>query len=197
MLIPTFITFIGIVFFSDSIHAGELTKPLLGEKTSGVFQNLVWKRPEHVAPFPQIWHTFKAKKSENSTEKIEYVIKDIPKDRYDEVVDWVALHLFNYEPLYKALSMWWFLIFFIIIILFHIKIWSSTELWFDPEAVNYFKAEWRQELEQKVSVACFRNDGSDEIIGVNILAVVEKSDLIAKSVATVRLHQFYSSVYKI
>ncbi|XP_031628611.1 uncharacterized protein LOC116344280 [Contarinia nasturtii] len=174
MLILKFTTFIGIVVLLDSIQATDITKSLLRGENSFCSPFLTWKRPEHVVPFPHEWHTFTAKSIHNPKEEVEYIIKDIPEDRYDEVVDLMALYILKYEPLYVALK-----------------------FWNDSEVIKHFKAEWRRQLKQKLSVACFRNDGSDEIIGISILTVVEKADIISKTIATYindKLDEFISLI---
>lgn len=64
---------------------------------------LIWKRPDSL-PFPHIWHTFKFNDPETK-EEVEYIIQDIPVDRYDEVVDLLANFTLKHEPTYVALSM--------------------------------------------------------------------------------------------
>lgn len=63
---------------------------------------MVWERPANVAQFPHVWHTFKAKNK--SGEEVEFVIKDIPRSRFNEVVDLMALYSLKNDPIYKALG---------------------------------------------------------------------------------------------
>lgn len=60
------------------------------------------------------------------------------------------------------------------------------ELWSDADAVNYIKSQWRLTLKQKMSVACFKNDGSDRIVGIDIMAVEQKDDVMYKLLDDVR-----------
>lgn len=65
---------------------------------------LIWKRPsDGTANFPRTWHTFKARNI--SGVEVEFVIKDIPADKYDESVNFVALYALKFKPVYKALGM--------------------------------------------------------------------------------------------
>lgn len=66
------------------------------------------------------------------------------------------------------------------------SIYKTLSLWNDSEAVKYLKKQWSLVLQQKMSVACFRNDGSDDIIGISILAVQRKDDVMYKLLPTVR-----------
>lgn len=65
-----------------------------------------WKRPDDVR-FPKVWYTFEAQNTVNPKEKVEFIVKDIPKDRYEEVVELLSQHAFSDDPVYAALSMWW------------------------------------------------------------------------------------------
>lgn len=59
-------------------------------------------------------------------------------------------------------------------------------MWSDGKVVNNLKAQWHLILKQKMSVACFRNDGSDTIVGVNIMGVMRKDDVFSRMVPKVR-----------
>ncbi|XP_031630411.1 uncharacterized protein LOC116345303 isoform X2 [Contarinia nasturtii] len=166
------ILIVGVIVFMDVLQALDSNTPLLrfnpnncdlvveaeALKERG---GLVWKRPNtYDTQFPHTWHTFKAKNT--SGDEVEFIIKDIPRNRYNEVVDLMALYTLRYKPIYKTLS-----------------------LWSDADAVKYLKKQWGLVLQQQMSVACFRNDGSDDIIGINILAVQRKDDVMYKLLPSV------------
>ncbi|XP_031630404.1 uncharacterized protein LOC116345296 [Contarinia nasturtii] len=136
---------------------------------------LVWKRPTNIAQFPHTWHTFKAKNA--SGEEVEFVIKDIPRSRFNQVVDLMALYTLKTDPIYNAL-----------------------DIWTNADAVNIFKNEWTLILKQKMSVACFTNDGSDTIVGISILNVLRKDDVMFKLIPDYpnyrinRLEQLYRRI---
>lgn len=62
----------------------------------------------------------------------------------------------------------------------------SIELWDDAEVVNSFKLQCRLALKQKMSIACFRSDEPDKIIGINLLAVIRQDDVMYKLLPLVR-----------
>jgi hypothetical protein len=45
-----------------------------------------------------------------------------------------------------------------------------------PKAIKSYAEFFRNALKQKLSIACFKNDGSDELIGENIFIVRSKDD---------------------
>lgn len=44
-----------------------------------------WKRPEHL-PYPSVWLRFKAKKSKDSDELVDYRVQDLPEERFEEAL---------------------------------------------------------------------------------------------------------------
>ena len=59
-----------------------------------------WQRPENV-PFPSIWHRFQAKDTE-SDEIVNYVVQDLPEDRFEDAVNHMLKYFVHDEPLCKA-----------------------------------------------------------------------------------------------
>lgn len=54
----------------------------------------------------------------------------------------------------------------------------------DPKHLEDYKLAWRPMIEQKVPLVCFK-EGSDEIVGINMLFVKTKDD-----------HDFLDNIYK-
>lgn len=112
--------------------------------------NLLWRRPESV-PFPQTWLKFQAKDLD-SEKLVEYRVEDLTPDRFEDAIEHMSGDYFRDEPFCRG-----------------------KNIVGDPSAMDAFKSKWRSLLEQRVSVVCYR-EGSNEIIGVNILAVYSKND---------------------
>lgn len=103
--------------------------------------------------FPQIYSTFMAK-DRDSDELVEYRIQDIPEEDYERAVDFM---LKNYIP-DENLSV-------------------CRDIESDLAAMTEMREFWTNKVNLKVSVACYKNnDESNEIIGVNMLAVESKDD---------------------
>lgn len=104
----------------------------------------LFKRPVNLE-FPHVYCTFTAK-DRGSDEMTEYRIQDIPEDRYEEAVDMMANVFLPDEPL-------------------------SDKILNNPESVKTLRVTWMKALQQRVSLGCYRNDGSDELVGMNVLEV--------------------------
>ncbi|XP_055684399.1 uncharacterized protein LOC129790736 [Lutzomyia longipalpis] len=110
--------------------------------------SIKWKRPESV-PFPSIWRRFKAK-DVNTGELVNYYVQDLPEDRYEEAVQLLVQHFLHDEPMCKAGG-------------------AADE----PQSIEGFSNAWRAILQDKISLVCFK-EGSDEIVGVNVLKLCSK-----------------------
>lgn len=117
---------------------------------------LSWTRPVNVT-FPQVWLKFQAKDL-NSDNLVNYTVEDLPLDRYDEAIDYMFTHFLVDEPRYKAMGV-------------------ST----DEESAIEIRKLFKIVLQQKMVVACFK-EGSDEFVGLNMLAIVTKEDQKVKYV---------------
>lgn len=62
--------------------------------------DLKWQRPGSLG-FPRVWHTFQAKDI-GSDELVEYRIKDLPEDRFDEALEFIVPLFSKDEPLCEA-----------------------------------------------------------------------------------------------
>lgn len=108
-------------------------------------------RPKSLA-FPQVYHTFQGKnKSGNAT--IEYVIKDLPEENYEEALQLLSTDFAPEETLCVAKNI------------------AGNSL-----ALNEICFYWFKILTEQLSVGCFANDGSNELAGVAIMTVTSKGE---------------------
>jgi hypothetical protein len=104
-----------------------------------------FQRPAELA-FPLVYHTFRAKDKE-SDETVEYRIQDIPESDFERAI---ALMARDYSP-EESFS-------------------RCRGVVNEPDAFAEIQGIWRTLLGEKLSIACYK-EGSDDIVGVNILAV--------------------------
>lgn len=109
-----------------------------------------WTRPIDLE-FPHTYHKFTAKDALGEQD-VNYIVQDIPEDRFDDVVKFMLEHYLVDEPTI-----------------------ASRKGFEDPQTVEDMTNEWRHLLNKRISQVCFIED-SDEIIGVNLLEVVHKLD---------------------
>lgn len=64
--------------------------------------SFIWKRPENVQ-FPSVWLRFKAKDL-NSENLVEYIMQDLPTDRYEDAINHMCIHFLVDEPMCKSLG---------------------------------------------------------------------------------------------
>ncbi|XP_058456539.1 uncharacterized protein LOC131433932 [Malaya genurostris] len=111
---------------------------------------MVWIRPANV-PYPSVWHTFKAKDID-SDRLVNYVVQDLPEERFTDAVNHM-LGIFIYdEPMCRA-----------------------KKLAEDPASVESIRVLWQEMVKQRLVLVCFR-EGSDEIVGVNMTYAASKDD---------------------
>lgn len=108
----------------------------------------MWKRPDHIE-YPKVWLTFQAKDL-NSDNLVEYRIQDVPENRFEDVIKHKTEFL-KFSPIY------------------------TEEFDENGEALNELLDFWRLKLKSRMSLACFK-ENSDEILGVNILYVLQKGE---------------------
>lgn len=118
--------------------------------------SLSWK-PDPNVPYPQTWATFKAKDL-NSDALVEYRIEDLPEDRFEELFQ-MKLEFLNDEPGNSFLR-------------------TAN----DPVTVANVRGICEAAHRQRLINVCFR-EGSDEMIGFNILFVVSKVDKFSEQLA--------------
>lgn len=79
---------------------------------------------------------------------------------------------------------------------------KSRNLTNNPSAVRDFRKFWNETLKHKLSIGCFKNDGSDELVGANVLLTYFKDDKEDSPEVTQSMNIFnfgiiqkYASVY--
>lgn len=109
-----------------------------------------WKRSESIKP--QVWHKFKS--NNFATDELEeFIVQDLPREKFDEALEHMLEHFLSDEPICKAK---------------HVKS--------DAAAKNEVCDLWKRIFDQNVVLACFKK-GCSEIIGLNMVCVITKSDL--------------------
>lgn len=101
---------------------------------------------------PQIHHMFKAKDL-NSDNIIKYRVQDLPEEYYEQTVDFMVKYFLPDEP-----------------------ISASLNLCNKPGVIKKFRKMWHKILKQKLSIGCFKNDGTNKFVGANILLIRSKDD---------------------
>lgn len=110
-----------------------------------------FKRPEHIE-FPHTYYTFKVK-SRDSGEIIEFRVQDLPDDKFEEALEMLKTHFLPDESFCSA---------------------KGVDK--DPNSTKIICDIWKKLMKAHLSIACFRNDGSDNLIAVNCLTVLSKDD---------------------
>lgn len=109
-----------------------------------------WARPES-AESPKVYLNFKALDAEGG-EQVDFRIEDLSPDRHEDVIVIMRdKHLID-EPMY-----------------------SSKGVRDEPDSLNEMIENWRAMMRQNISIVCF-SQGSDEIVAVNILGVVNETE---------------------
>jgi hypothetical protein len=101
--------------------------------------------------FPQVFSRFRAKDS-NSHAIVDYVVQDIPENRFEEVIQFMVDQVLPDEPICRF-----------------------AKIVEDPKAFESCREEWKRILPQNVSLFCLK-ETTNEIVGVNILKMVSESD---------------------
>nr|XP_029732804.1 uncharacterized protein LOC115268779 [Aedes albopictus] len=110
-----------------------------------------FKRPVEI-PYPTVWHRFQAKGLGEDGQLVWYTIQDLPEERFEDAVRHLSEHFARDEQMNQAKG-----------------------LDRDECAMNEVVQLWNAMLPERLSVVCFR-EGSDEIVGVNVLGVAFKFD---------------------
>lgn len=119
---------------------------------------LKWKRPES-AEFPKIWHTFKARDID-SENFVEYRIQDLPLDRVADCHRHFATTFIQDAPLGTLLG--------------------GRR---DPYRIDDYTTLCEPVVAQQMSIVCFK-EGSDEIIGANLLFIDTIEDNYVSDIST-------------
>ncbi|XP_055684400.1 uncharacterized protein LOC129790737 [Lutzomyia longipalpis] len=111
---------------------------------------MTWERPVSI-PFPQNWCSFSAKDPESGG-IAKYKVTDLSEDKFEEAVDLMVKYFLPDEVMCQSL-----------------------DLLNDEDSLKEMKDMWWEILPQKVSLVCYK-EGSNEICGLNMLEMSEKSD---------------------
>ncbi|KXJ70647.1 uncharacterized protein LOC109412744 [Aedes albopictus] len=115
-----------------------------------------WKRPSTV-PYPKVWHRFQSRdvtiSEPSDNHLVEYRVEDLTADRFEDALRHFTEHFAGDEPLA-----------------------ANRGVVSDPEAMRDHYDFWRWVFDQKMTIVCYK-EGSDEIIGVNLLFVKLASDV--------------------
>lgn len=101
--------------------------------------------------FPQIYGTFRAKDND-SEDEVDFIIQDLPVTYFEKALDLLIETFIQDEILYK-----------------------SRGLSNDEEVVDEVRKMFREKLERKISIACFK-DGSDDLVGLYVFSVFTDGD---------------------
>lgn len=112
-----------------------------------------FKRPENLA-LSQIYHKFTVK-DKGSEKLVNYRVQDLPVEYFEQAVQFLVKHFIPYEPMSLSL-----------------KGHENSKFLAD------FATFWRKSLSEKLSIACFKDDGSDELVGVNVLIVTSRDETV-------------------
>lgn len=107
-----------------------------------------WKRSDFVEP--RAWHSFQTNFENNEIE--EFVVQDLPREKYEDAVNFMLEHFLSDEPICK-----------------------SKDVLNDAEALEEVCKLWRLVLNQNVVNACFKK-GCEDIVGLNMLCVITRED---------------------
>lgn len=108
-------------------------------------------RPESLS-IPQIYYTFKAK-DKNSDRIVEYRVQDLPESFYDKALDLIVEHFLPEETFC-----------------------SCKKIHETPESVQAIRGFYKETLNNKLAIACFKKGNDAELVGVNVLVVKSKND---------------------
>lgn len=122
---------------------------------------MVWSRPDK-PQIPTIYHTFRAKHVD-SDQLVTYRVQDFTEDRHADVIQHYRENFVDDEPLAASRKI------------------SSSEVAM-AEIVSF----WSWCLEQRMTVVCYK-DGSDEIVGANLLHVATPGKSKQWNVSTANL----------
>lgn len=109
------------------------------------------RRPPNL-PYPNEWLSFQAL-SEDGEALVQYRIQDLPPSRFEDAVKHMTKYFLSDEP-----------------------ICVSRKLKEHPRSIYEFQDIIRSTMiENKMTIACFC-EGSDEIVGINILYIKRQED---------------------
>lgn len=101
----------------------------------------------------QVWHTFQSENS-SSGEIEEFIVQDLPQERFEDAIKFMLDHFLRDEPICKA-----------------------KNVIADEDALRQICGFWRDVLQQNVTLGCFKK-GCNELVGLNALCVITKRDVL-------------------
>ncbi|KXJ78967.1 hypothetical protein RP20_CCG002745 [Aedes albopictus] len=110
-----------------------------------------WQRPAEPT-IPTVWYTFQAPDPDNGDQLVTYRVEDLTEDRYDDMIQHYTDNFVDDEPFCENKQI------------------SKDELSL-AEIVGF----WRWCFEKRMTVVCYK-EGSDEIVGANLLHVKHVDD---------------------
>ncbi|XP_053692410.1 uncharacterized protein LOC128740864 [Sabethes cyaneus] len=129
---------------------------------------MVWTRPSLPA-IPVVWHTFQARDGDGDDDGdgrlVTYHVQDLTEDRYEDLVDHFLIHFSSEEPMSNASGL---------------PVVSKDQ---DQSGVPL----WNAIFKENMTLVCYK-EGSNEIIGANILAVRDKENYLANEIKAGEQH---------
>lgn len=110
-----------------------------------------WQRPGEPA-IPTVWYTFQAKDPDNGDQLASYRVEDLTEDRYNDMIRHYTENFVKDEPLCE-----------------------NKQVFQDELSMAEITGFWRWCFEQKMTIVCYK-EGSDEIVGANLLHVKQAAD---------------------
>ncbi|XP_063243559.1 uncharacterized protein LOC134542903 [Bacillus rossius redtenbacheri] len=112
-----------------------------------------WKRPDSV-PHPKVWRRAVGRKPVDGKVP-SFVIQDIPKDREEDLLDFMQQHYMKNEPISKCLN-----------------------VGEDPVNMQGLRDYWGKLLAQRIAVVAFLEDDGrlPRIVGANIIGIHTKAE---------------------
>ncbi|GBP87834.1 hypothetical protein EVAR_68738_1 [Eumeta japonica] len=113
---------------------------------------MVYQRPQDLA-YPKVWCRFRVK-NPNSGVEMKFKVQDLSEDMHEDAMKLLSKYFMRDEPPCK-----------------HIEIQKY------PSAVAELEKLWSKTLKDKLSLVCLEDvEGSKNIVGLNVLTVVQKDD---------------------
>lgn len=110
-----------------------------------------FKRPEDAA-YPQVYYRFKAK-DKNSENIVEYRVQDLPEEYFKQAAKFMLEKFLPFETICLVVN-------------------AHLNQAFCDQIFEF----WMEQLAEKLSIACFKDDGSKELVAVNVLVVKSQDD---------------------
>lgn len=110
-----------------------------------------FKRPESVA-FPHVYYRFKAK-DKSSEKMVDYRVQDLPEEMFEQATKFMVEKFLPFET-----------------------ICSSVKAHLIPAFCDQICDFWMKQFAEKLSIACFKDDGSKDLVAVNVMVVKSQDD---------------------